>query len=86
MFSNIFNNITSMKTIEYVIFASIEKKKYFNDEFDNHRFEHEIEWKSIASKISKQNEILERLKQIFMLMINIMFKNASIQTINDKLN
>ncbi len=38
------------------------KKKYFNDEFDNHRFEHEIEWKSIVSKISKQNEIVEHLK------------------------
>jgi hypothetical protein len=38
------------------------KKKYFNDEFDNHRFEHDIEWKSIVSKTSKQNEIVERLK------------------------
>jgi hypothetical protein len=38
------------------------KKKYFNDEFDNHRFEHDIDWKSIVSKTSKQNEIVERLK------------------------
>jgi hypothetical protein len=38
------------------------KKKYFNDEFDNYRFEHDIEWKSIVSKTSKQNEIVERLK------------------------
>jgi hypothetical protein len=57
------------------------KKEYFNDEFDNHRFEHEIEWKSIVSKISKQNEVVERLKQIFMSMINIMFKNVDL---NDK--
>jgi hypothetical protein len=26
------------------------RKKYFNDEFDNHRFEHDIEWKSIVLK------------------------------------
>jgi hypothetical protein len=38
------------------------KRKYFNDEFDKHRFEHDIEWKSIVSKTSKQNEIVERLK------------------------
>ncbi len=29
------------------------KKKYFNDEFNNHRFEHDIEWKSIVLKTSK---------------------------------
>jgi hypothetical protein len=29
------------------------KEKYFNDEFDNHRFEHDIEWKSIMLKTSK---------------------------------
>jgi hypothetical protein len=57
------------------------KRKYFNDEFDNHRFEHEIKWKSIMSKISKQNEIVEYLKQIFMSMINIMLKNVDL---NDK--
>jgi hypothetical protein len=57
------------------------KKEYFNDEFDNHRFEHDIEWKSIVSKTSKQNEIVERLKQILMFMINIMFKNIDL---NDK--
>jgi hypothetical protein len=38
------------------------EKKYFSDEFDNHRFEHDIEWKSIVSKTSKQNEIVERLR------------------------
>jgi hypothetical protein len=38
------------------------KKKYFNNEFDNHRFEHDIEWKSIVLKTSKQNEIVEHLK------------------------
>jgi hypothetical protein len=57
------------------------KKKYFSDEFDNHRFEHEIEWKLIVSKISKQNEVVERLKQIFMSMISIMLKNVDL---NDK--
>jgi hypothetical protein len=57
------------------------EKKYFNDEFDKHRFEHDIEWKSIVSKISKQNEIVERLKQIFMSMISIMLKNVDL---NDK--
>jgi hypothetical protein len=38
------------------------KKEYFNDEFDKHRFEHDIDWKSIVLKTSKQNEIVERLK------------------------
>ncbi len=57
------------------------EKEYFSDEFDNHRFEHEIEWKLIVSKISKQNEIVERLKQIFLSMINMMFKNVDL---NDK--
>jgi hypothetical protein len=37
------------------------RKKYFNDEFNNHRFEQDIEWKLIVSKTSKQNEIVERL-------------------------
>ncbi len=41
------------------------RKKYFNDKFDNHRFKHDIEWKSIVSKTSKQNEVVKRLKQIF---------------------
>jgi hypothetical protein len=57
------------------------KEEYFNDEFDNHRFEHEIEWKLIVSKISKQNEIVERLKQILISMISIMLKNVDL---NDK--
>jgi hypothetical protein len=57
------------------------EKEYFNDEFDNHRFEHDIEWKLIVSETSKQNEIVERLKQIFMSMINIMLKNVDL---NDK--
>jgi hypothetical protein len=57
------------------------KEKYFSDEFDNHRFEHDIEWKSIVSKTSKQNEVVERLRQIFMSMINIMLKNVDL---NDK--
>ncbi len=57
------------------------EKEYFNDEFDNHRFEHDIKWKSIVSKTSKQNEIVERLKQILMSMINIMLKNVDL---NDK--
>jgi hypothetical protein len=29
------------------------EKKYFNDEFDKHRFEHDIEWKLITLKTSK---------------------------------
>ncbi len=57
------------------------REEYFNDEFDKHRFEHDIEWKSIVSKTSKQNEIVERLKQIFMSMISIMLKNVDL---NDK--
>jgi hypothetical protein len=57
------------------------EKKYFSDEFDNHRFEHDIEWKSIVSKTSKQNEIVERLRQIFMSMISIMLKDVDL---NDK--
>jgi hypothetical protein len=42
------------------------EKEYSNNEFDNYRFEHDIEWESIVSKIFEQNEILERLKQIIM--------------------
>jgi hypothetical protein len=57
------------------------EEEYFSDEFDNHRFEHDIEWESIVSKTSKQNEIVERLKQILMSMINIMLKNVDL---NDK--
>jgi hypothetical protein len=55
--------------------------EYFSDEFDNHRFEHDIEWESIVSETSKQNEVVERLKQILMTMINIMLKNVDL---NDK--
>jgi hypothetical protein len=54
------------------------ERKYSNNEFDDYRFEHNIEWKSIVSKIFEQNEIVERLKQIIMLMINIMFKNVDL--------
>jgi hypothetical protein len=54
------------------------EKEYFNDEFDNYRFEHDIEWKLIVSKTSKQNEVVERLKQIFMSMISIMLKNVDL--------
>jgi hypothetical protein len=57
------------------------KKKYSNNEFDDYRFEHDIKWKSIVSDIFEQNEIVERLKQIIMSMINIMLKNVDL---NDK--
>jgi hypothetical protein len=49
------------------------KKEYSSNEFDDYRFEHDIKWKSIVSKILKQNKVVERLKQIIILMINIMF-------------
>jgi hypothetical protein len=39
------------------------KEEWLNEKFDNHRFEHDIEWKLIVSKTSKQNEVVERLKQ-----------------------
>jgi hypothetical protein len=38
------------------------EEKYFNDEFNKHRFKHDIKWKSIVSRTSKQNEIVERLR------------------------
>jgi hypothetical protein len=57
------------------------KKEYSSNEFDDYRFEHDIEWKSIISEIFEQNEIVERLKQIIMSMINIMLKNIDL---NDK--
>jgi hypothetical protein len=57
------------------------EEKYSNNEFDDYRFEHDIEWKSIVSKIFEQNEIVECLKQIIMSMINIMLKNVDL---NDK--
>jgi hypothetical protein len=57
------------------------EKEYSSNEFDDYRFEHDIEWESIVSKILEQNEIVERLKQIIMSMINIMLKNVDL---NDK--
>jgi hypothetical protein len=57
------------------------ERKYSSNEFDDYRFEHDIEWESIVSKIFEQNEIVERLRQIIMLMINIMLKNVDL---NDK--
>jgi hypothetical protein len=57
------------------------EEEYFSDEFDKHRFEHDIEWESIVSETSKQNEIVERLRQIFMSMISIMLKDVDL---NDK--
>jgi hypothetical protein len=56
-------------------------EEYSSNEFDDYRFEHDIQWKSIVSEISKQNEVVERLKQIFMSMTNIMLKNVDL---NDK--
>jgi hypothetical protein len=38
------------------------RKEYSNNEFDDYRFEHDIKWKSMVSKIFEQNEIVERLK------------------------
>jgi hypothetical protein len=38
------------------------RKKYLNNEFNDYRFEHDIKWKSIVSRIFEQNEIVERLK------------------------
>jgi hypothetical protein len=57
------------------------KKKYSSNEFDDYRFEHDIKWKSIVSKIFEQNEIVERLRQIIMSIIKIMLKNVDL---NDK--
>jgi hypothetical protein len=38
------------------------EEKYSSNEFDDYRFEHDIEWKSIVSKIFEQNEIVKLLK------------------------
>ncbi len=57
------------------------RKEYSSNEFDDYRFEHDIEWKSIVSKIFEQNEVVERLRQIIMSMINIMLKKVDL---NDK--
>jgi hypothetical protein len=38
------------------------EKEYSSNEFDNYRFEHDIQWKLIVSEISKQKEVVERLK------------------------
>jgi hypothetical protein len=62
-------------------FCTNWETKYSNNEFDDYRFEHDIEWESIVSEILEQNEIVERLKQIIMLTINIMLKNVDL---NDK--
>jgi hypothetical protein len=52
------------------------KREYSSNEFHDYRFEHDIKWKSIVSKIFEQNEIVERLKQIIMSIINIMLKTS----------
>jgi hypothetical protein len=57
------------------------EREYSSNEFDDYRFEHDIEWKLIVSEIFEQNEIVERLRQIIMSMINIMLKNVDL---NDK--
>jgi hypothetical protein len=57
------------------------EREYSSNEFDDYRFEHDIEWKLIVSKILEQNEIVERLRQIIMSMISIMLKNVDL---NDK--
>ncbi len=57
------------------------EREYFSDEFDNHRFEHDIEWESIVSETPKQNEVVERLRQILMSMTSIMLKDVDL---NDK--
>jgi hypothetical protein len=57
------------------------EREYFSDEFDNYRFEHDIEWESIVSRTSKQNEVVERLRQTLMSMISIMLKDVDL---NDK--
>jgi hypothetical protein len=57
------------------------EREYSSNKFDDYRFEHDIEWKSIVSEIFEQNEIAERLRQIIMSMINIMLKNVDL---NDK--
>jgi hypothetical protein len=54
------------------------EEEYSSNEFDDYRFEHDIQWKSIVSEISKQNEIVECLKQILMSMISIMLKNVDL--------
>jgi hypothetical protein len=53
------------------------EKKYFSEKFDNYCFEHDIEWKLIVSETSKQYEVIERLRQIFMSMINIIVFNLT---------
>jgi hypothetical protein len=55
------------------------ERKYSSNEFDDYCFEHDIEWKSIVSEILEQNEIVERLRQIIMSMINIMLKNVDLK-------
>jgi hypothetical protein len=57
------------------------ERKYSSNEFDDYRFEHDIEWKSIVSETFEQNEVVEHLKQIIMSMISIMLKNVDL---NDK--
>jgi hypothetical protein len=57
------------------------EREYSSNDFDDYRFEHDIEWKSIVSETLEQNDIVERLKQIIMSMINIMLKNVDL---NDK--
>jgi hypothetical protein len=54
------------------------KKEYSNNEFDDYRFEHDIKWKSILSKIFERNKIVKHLKKIIMSMINIMLKNIDL--------
>jgi hypothetical protein len=57
------------------------KRECFSNEFDDYRFEHNIQWKLIVLEISKSNEVVERLRQTFMLMISIILTNVDL---NDK--
>jgi hypothetical protein len=43
-------------------FRTNREREYSNNEFGDYRFEHDIEWESIVSKIFEQNEIVKRLK------------------------
>ncbi len=52
--------------------------EYFNQVMLYNTLKHDINWKSIISNTSKQNEIFERLRQTFMQMINIMLKNLNL--------
>jgi hypothetical protein len=64
------------------------EKKYSSNEFNDYRFEHDIKWKSIISKIFEQNKIVERWRDQWLrhlLIIYLESMKEMIQFVEDSI-